>query len=358
MTQLPDPSQLERDARDGHPKAQFLLSQHCFQQGDLGQMIYWLEQADATGLRDASEALGFCHEIGRGVPQQFAPALTAYDRAIVAGSEQTKFHKAQLLYKCRDAEACDAAIRELLFSAAEAGQPRATAVINYLARDQGLSAADTSALQLFPASAADHETLSQDPVIRLYHNVLTPQDGEHLARLAQPHLQRADVIDPDGSKAGVSSQVRTSLSTFLGYAQVDFIGRYIERKLVHAVDGDLARSEPMSILCYAPGEYYQPHYDYFSPNLAVSQKHLDDGGQRLASAVTYLSQPGQGGGTSFPDLNITVPPQQGSTLWFRNCDASGQPDPRSLHSGDPVMAGQKWVVTKWFREQDSGYLLF
>lgn len=358
MTQRPDPSQLERDAHSGHPKAQFLLSQNCFQQGDFAQMIYWLEQADTTGLREASEALGFCHEIGRGVPQQLEPALAGYDRAIAAGSERAKFQKAQLLYKSRAAEANEVIIRELLVSAARAGLPPAAAVISYLARDQQANVSDTAELQLFPASTASHDTLSDDPAIRLYHDVLTPQDCEHLARLAQPHLQRADVIDPEGSKAGVSSEVRTNLSTFLGYAQVDFIGRYIEQKLVDAIGSELANSEPMSVLCYSPGEYYQPHYDYFSADLEVSRKHLENGGQRLASAVTYLSQPEQGGSTSFPELNLTVPSQQGTTLWFRNCDANGQPDQRSLHSGDPVTAGQKWVVTKWFRERDSGYLVF
>ena len=358
MTQPPDPTQLERDARSGHPKAQFLLSQHCFKQGDLAQMIYWLEQADTAGLREASEALGYCHEIGRGVPQQLEPALAGYDRAIAAGSERARFQKAQLLYKSRATEANEATIRELLVSAARTGLPPAAAVIRYLARDQQVNESDTDALQLFPDSAASYDTLSDDPAIRLYNHVLTPQDCEHLARLAQPHLQRADVIDPEGSKAGVSSEVRTNLSTFLGYAQVDFIGRYIEQKLVNAIGGELAYSEPMSILCYSPGEHYQPHYDYFSPNLEVSRKHLEDGGQRLASAVTYLSQPDQGGSTSFPELNLTVPALQGTTLWFRNCDADGQPDPRSLHSGDPVTAGQKWVVTKWFRERDSGYLVF
>jgi prolyl 4-hydroxylase len=112
----------------------------------------------------------------------------------------------------------------------------------------------------------------------------------------------------------------------------------------------------MSILKYAPGEYYRPHLDYFDPKLAVSSTFMEDGGQRTASAVTYLTAPGKGGGTSFPNLGLTVPPAAGSTLWFRNCSADGQVDERSLHAGDTVEEGEKWVVTKWFREGPTQYL--
>ena len=104
------------------------------------------------------------------------------------------------------------------------------------------------------------------------------------------------------------------------------------------------------------GEHYRPHFDYFSPGLAVTAKHLEDGGQRIASAITCLFEPESGGSTSFPELGITVPARAGRILFFSNCDAAGQPEPRSLHAGDPVEAGQKWVATKWFRQRDSGYL--
>ena len=115
-------------------------------------------------------------------------------------------------------------------------------------------------------------------------------------------------------------------------------------------------SEPMSILCYAPGEYYRPHVDFFDPKLKVSKQLLQDGGQRTASAVTILTAPSQGGGTSFPRLNLTVPAVTGGTLWFRNCDVGGQVDERTLHAGDTVEKGEKWVVTKWFREKPTRYL--
>ena len=213
------------------------------------------------------------------------------------------------------------------------------------------------ALKLYPElRSSDHEVYSSDPPITLYKDVLNLVDRAYLIYLSRPYLKRAHVIDPDGDQSGMVSDVRTSMSTYIPFEIVDLIGRHIELKIIAETNQSLSSSEPMSILRYAPGEYYRPHVDYFNPRLNVSDEFLQDGGQRTASAVTYLTAPTAGGGTSFPKLNITVPPVAGGTLWFRNCHKDGQVDDRSLHAGDTVIDGEKWVVTKWFREKPTQYL--
>ena len=154
------------------------------------------------------------------------------------------------------------------------------------------------------------------------------------------------------------SDVRTNMSTYIPFGMVDIIARYVELKIIRETSEDLMSSEPMSILHYAPGQYYRPHVAYFDPKLTVSKGLLEDGGQRTASAITYLAAPSVGGGTSFPRLNLSVPPSAGSTLWFRNSREDGQVDDRSLHGGDPVVQGETWVVTKWFRVSPTRYLEF
>ena len=212
-------------------------------------------------------------------------------------------------------------------------------------------------LPLFPeASGSDPDVLCSDPPITLFKDVLTEADCAYLIYLSRPQMKRAQVIDPDGNEKGQVSGVRTSMSTYIPFEMVDIIGRYIELKIVSAGNEDLLSSEPMSILRYAPGEYYRPHVDYFNPKLEVSRELMQDGGQRTASAITYLTVPRVGGGTSFPRLDITVPPVAGGTLWFRNCLNNGQIDERSLHAGDTVVEGEKWVVTKWFREKPTQYM--
>ena len=197
-----------------------------------------------------------------------------------------------------------------------------------------------------------------DPSIKVFSNVLNKVDCAYLMFIARPLMTRAGVIDPGGDKAGYTSNVRTNMSTFLPFGDVDIIARHIEEKIMAAIKAPLPSSEPMSVLWYSNGESYEPHFDFFSPNLEVSQKHLAEGGQRLVSAITYLAEPDQGGSTNFPELDITIDVKAGDTLWFRNCDDQGQPDRRTLHSGDPVSAVEKWVVTKWIRESITPYLEF
>ncbi|MDH3746877.1 MAG: 2OG-Fe(II) oxygenase [Gammaproteobacteria bacterium] len=214
-------------------------------------------------------------------------------------------------------------------------------------------------LSLYPESqSADREDLNADPAVALFKNVLDIVDCAYLIFLSRPHLKRADVIDPDSQGEGMISDVRTSMHTYLPFDLVDIIGRCIELKIIGEIGENLESSEPMSILRYAPGQYYRPHVDYFNPKLDVAEKLLQDGGQRRASAVTYLSAPSAGGGTSFPRLKLSVPAIAGSTLWFRNCFDDGQVDDRSLHAGETVEKGEKWVVTKWFRERPTRYLEF
>ncbi len=198
--------------------------------------------------------------------------------------------------------------------------------------------------------------LSDDPRIVVHEQVLDLAQRSYLMYLSTPRLERARVIDPDGDGSGMVSGVRSNSSTYIPGGYVDLIARTIEQRIAQAVGENLAHSEPMSILRYQRNQEYAPHFDFFNPRLDVSRDLMRDGGQRIASAVTYLSSPDAGGGTSFPHLGITVSAVAGDTLWFRNCTADGDVDKRSLHSGDPVLQGEKWVVTKWFRERRTHYL--
>jgi len=211
-------------------------------------------------------------------------------------------------------------------------------------------------IALFPGkNRPSGEQLSTDLPVVVYPDVLNIIDCAYLMFLAEPQLKRASVINPSSDISGMVSEVRTNSATYLYHGSLDIISRYIELKITQSVGEALEHSEPMSLLRYAPGEYYKPHVDFFNPKLNVSKGLLADGGQRTASAVTYLVAPTSGGGTSFPRINLTVPAKTGSTLWFRNCGEDGLPDERSLHSGDTVDEGQKWVVTKWFHERETSY---
>ncbi|MDJ0711738.1 MAG: 2OG-Fe(II) oxygenase [Woeseiaceae bacterium] len=353
-----DTDKIRRQADAGHAESQFLLSQLSLQNGDLDAMAHWLREASANGIADAQAALGHCHERGLGMIRDYAAALEMYDVAVASQSPVAAYRKAELLYKSSLVTGHLDSIRSLLQVAAAAGFEPALRTVAYLNAQCGRRSTELGEdVPLIPEIRdLDRQQVNDEPGIAVFSRVLDAQDCAYLINLSRPYLTSSDVIDPNSERDGMRSTVRTSSGTYLPFQLVDFIARYIELKIVQATGESLENSEPMSILCYAPGQYYQPHFDYFDPKLPVSAGLLEDGGQRTASAVTYLAVPDAGGGTSFPNLDLTVPPQPGATLWFRNCHANGSIDPRSLHAGDPVERGSKWVVTKWYREGRTRYL--
>lgn len=425
--------QIRRKAESGDPEAQYRLSQICLRNQDLDGMNRWLARSGAQEFPDALDALGNSFEKGIGNVRDYNKALEYYNRAMLTGSGQAAYRKAELLYKSQQGPAQEGLVCDLLMTAAEADYIPALRAVGYLtllqnfhsdlaidcmrrasvlgdpvssfnlawylprcstdpevkkesmwwlqraeaakypfaaavlAAKQGLSAAPPPSSEpitgkgvnfsLYPeAQNVARVAINQDPAITLYQQVLNIVDCAYLMFHSMPYLRRAEVIIPGSQKDKMVSDVRTSSSTFLPFENVDIIARHIELKIIRETGENLRTSEPMSILRYAPGEYYRPHVDYFDPKLNVSRELLKDGGQRTASAVTYLSVPSAGGSTSFPRLNLTVPPLPGATLWFRNCDADGQVDKRSLHAGETIERGEKWVMTKWFREKATPYL--
>jgi prolyl 4-hydroxylase len=68
----------------------------------------------------------------------------------------------------------------------------------------------------------------------------------------------------------------------------------------------------------------------------------------VGTLVMYLNTPARGGATTFPDAGLEVAPVRGSGVFF-SYDRP-HPSTRTLHGGAPVLAGEKWVATKWLRE--------
>nr|XP_026690747.1 prolyl 4-hydroxylase subunit alpha-2-like [Ciona intestinalis] len=73
-------------------------------------------------------------------------------------------------------------------------------------------------------------------------------------------------------------------------------------------------------------------------------------GQRIATALVYLSEVQKGGSTAFFYPNIVAEPIKGSAVFWYNLYPSGALDKRTLHAACPVLIGNKWACNKWFRE--------
>jgi prolyl 4-hydroxylase len=104
------------------------------------------------------------------------------------------------------------------------------------------------------------------------------------------------------------------------------------------------------VVSYRPGGRYLPHYD------ACKQADDDDDtcarmneslGPRRLTVLLYLNEDFAGGETVFPKLGVKVRPLTGLAILFSDTDAHGNTLEASLHGGEQVTRGEKWVCNKW-----------
>lgn len=113
---------------------------------------------------------------------------------------------------------------------------------------------------------------------------------------------------------------------------------------------DPVHGETMQGQRYAPGQQFRAHTDWFHAGAAYWEQMQRTGGQRTWTAMIYLNDVEEGGATWFPQAGIRVAPKRGLLLTWNNMKADGSPNELTLHEGMPVIAGVKYVITKWFRE--------
>ena len=77
-------------------------------------------------------------------------------------------------------------------------------------------------------------------------------------------------------------------------------------------------------------------------------------GPRMYTFFLYLAEEYTGGETSFPRLNITIPPKKGSALvWPSILDSDPyERDDRTDHEALPVASGTKYAANYWLHMWD------
>ncbi|RZI42695.1 proline hydroxylase [Herbaspirillum sp. HC18] len=187
------------------------------------------------------------------------------------------------------------------------------------------------------------------PRIVLLGNLLSHEECDALIDYGRARLVRSPVVSDSDGDTQVHAH-RTSRGAMLQRAESELVTR-IEARLAALVRWPVENGEGMQLLQYEKGNEYRPHFDWFDASRPGPRKHLERGGQRVGTVVMYLSDVEQGGGTSFPEIGLQVQPKKGSAVFFANTDAHRVPDPRTLHAGEPVEQGIKFIATKWLRER-------
>lgn len=206
------------------------------------------------------------------------------------------------------------------------------------------------------------QVLSWRPRALYFPKFATAEQCESIISTAKSQLQPSKLALRKGETVESTEGVRTSSGMFIT-SDEDKTGilDFIDEKIARATMIPRVNGEAYNILRYEIGQRYNSHYDAFNPAEYGPQKS-----QRVASFLLYLSDVEEGGETMFPyennniDFNydfkecmgLKVKPRKGDGLLFYSVFTNGTIDPASLHGSCPVIRGEKWVATKWIRDQE------
>ena len=186
----------------------------------------------------------------------------------------------------------------------------------------------------------------REPRVVVFGNLLADEECDEMVELADQRLARSHTVDTSTGDSEVNA-ARTSDGMFFSRGE-HLVCERLEARLAALVQWPLENGEGLQVLRYRPGAEYKPHYDYFDPREPGTATILKRGGQRVATILMYLNEPARGGGTLFPDVGLEVGPRRGNGVFF-SYDVP-HPSSRTKHCGSPVKEGEKWIATKWLRE--------
>lgn len=185
------------------------------------------------------------------------------------------------------------------------------------------------------------------PRLVVVADLLSPQECEALIAAAKGRLQRSETVSTQRASTAEVNAARTSEGMFFQPGELPVVSA-LERRIAALFQWPMEQAEGLQVLRYQAGAQYRPHFDHFDASSPGGQVALARGGQRVGTVVVYLATPEQGGATVFPDLGLQVHAHAGHAVFF-SYDLS-QGGAGVLHGGAKVEVGEKWVATRWLRE--------
>ncbi|XP_036361776.1 prolyl 4-hydroxylase subunit alpha-3-like isoform X3 [Octopus sinensis] len=162
--------------------------------------------------------------------------------------------------------------------------------------------------RLVPYLNFKREILHYDPLVVLYHDVVTDSEMSSIKNTTIRKLTRSDVGGKD-SKGATKSNARISQSTWL--PAEDKMSEVLCRriKLITGLQTDFklkdTNSELFQVINYGIGGLHLPHHDYVSYYRKAKFEDVplfQNSGDRIATVILYLSDVLMGGATVFRNL--------------------------------------------------------
>jgi prolyl 4-hydroxylase len=356
---------VERRADAGDVPAQLQLANALLELGQIDSARSWLRRAAQTGASEIKLVLA--EHLLAVPPYEVTEALSLTREAATAGSAEA-FHRLAVFAAegVSEPQSWSGAL-DLLTQAAERGHQVANAELAALCGDHALASAILAGQPPPPdmtarargiafeslLSVAGPRALLPSPRIFAVPQFLPSGLCDWMISRARPGLRRAQTFNPRTGGAQVH-QGRNHSCIGFGVARSDLIFAITRARMALLTGHAMHGFEDTSVLHYAPGEQFAPHYDFIDDSTPAGAGDVALTGQRAVTFLAYLNDGYDGGETAFPMLGGRYKGNKGDALFYLNVTPDGAPDRRTLHAGTPLKRGEKWLMSQWIRSRPTG----
>lgn len=181
---------------------------------------------------------------------------------------------------------------------------------------------------------------------------LSAKECTQLIALIDHHLKPSAL-----EGAGAYREFRNSSTAYLGDLRSP-AAVALDTKICKTLGIRAEYSEGIQAQRYDVGQQFKPHFDAFEPGSDAYKRLASMRGNRTWTFMVYLNEGMEGGATRFTEIDHAVAPKAGMALLWNNLRADGSPNLATRHCGEPVTAGHKIIITKWFRVLGDGPVFY
>lgn len=185
-----------------------------------------------------------------------------------------------------------------------------------------------------------------DYTVKEIDDFLTPQECDYLIKLAEPKLETSMVYYIGGDI--LNEKHRKSDQAWIK-DEDDRLAASIAARVASLSGLPTKNQEDLQIVSYPTGGFFNPHYDACDGNREFCGRMDGRSGPRIYTYLIYLNDDFEGGETVFPNTKMSIKPKRGKCVVFQNTlhAPDGRIIAQSLHGGNPVTKGRKWICNKW-----------
>lgn len=176
-------------------------------------------------------------------------------------------------------------------------------------------------------------------------DVFSEQECRQIMSIALSQLAPSEIV---AEQTGEFARFRTSQTCYMQRTKDPFVD-VIEDRLWELVSPQVGGCETVQAQFYKEGGEFKPHCDFFAPGSESYKRLGRSGGQRTWTCMVYIKAPVSGGETVFTEWDISITPKAGMAVIWNNLYPDGRVNFNTKHHALPVLAGEKLILTKWFR---------